>query len=83
MFKTIRAEQRHFNNYGWLQTNWLFSFDDYYDPNNLEFGVLRVFNDDIIQPEGEFPPHPHREMEIITVVLGGKITTPIAPERAK
>ena len=74
MIQTIRADQRYFSDYGWLKTYWLFSFSDYYDPNNLQFGALRVFNDDVIKQQTGFPTHPHREMEIITVVLSGEIT---------
>lgn len=58
---------------GWLQTNWLFSFEDYFDPDNLEFGVLRVFNDEIIAPGKGFPAHRHSEMEIVTCVLEGHL----------
>jgi redox-sensitive bicupin YhaK (pirin superfamily) len=74
MIQTIRANDRHFSDFGWLQTYWLFSFDNYYDPANLQFGSLRVFNDDIVAPQSGFPTHPHREMEIITTVLQGEVT---------
>jgi len=74
MIKTIRADERYYSDFGWLQTYWLFSFDSYYDPANLQFGSLRVFNDDIVKPKSGFPTHPHREMEIITIVLSGEIT---------
>ncbi|HKP88264.1 MAG TPA: pirin family protein [Blastocatellia bacterium] len=74
MIKTIRADERHFSDFGWLQTYWLFSFDSYYDPANLQFGSLRVFNDDVVKPKSGFPTHPHREMEIVTIVLSGEIT---------
>jgi len=59
---------------GWLQTYWLFSFSNYYDPKNINFGKLRVFNDDVVQPGTGFPTHPHEEMEIVTIVLEGEIT---------
>lgn len=74
MIKIIKAADRHFADWGWLQTYWLFSFDDYYDPQNVRFGALRVFNDDVIAPGQGFPLHPHREMEIVTVILEGEIT---------
>ena len=70
----IKAADRHFSDFGWLQTYWLFSFSNYYDPHNVQLGALRVFNDDIVEPEGGFATHPHEEMEIITIVLQGEIT---------
>jgi hypothetical protein len=72
--KIIRAGERHFTDYGWLKTFWLFSFSDYYDPDNLRHGALRVFNDDIVEPGEGFATHPHKEMEIVTIVLSGEIT---------
>jgi len=73
MIHIIRAEDRyHFAN-EWLSTYWLFSFDHYYDPQNVSFGPLRVFNDDIIQPGRGFDMHRHREMEIVTYVLSGAL----------
>lgn len=74
MIRTIRADERYFSDFGWLKTYWLFSFDNYYDPNNVQFGALRVFNDDVVKAGAGFPTHPHREMEIITTVLSGEIT---------
>lgn len=74
MIEIIKADRRHFSDYGWLQTYWLFSFSDYYDPKNIQFGALRVFNDDVVQPGMGFPTHPHEEMEIVTVVLEGEMT---------
>ncbi len=70
----IRADGRHFSNFGWLKTYWLFSFANYYDPHNIQFGGLRVFNDDVVAPGTGFPTHPHEEMEIITIVLDGEMT---------
>lgn len=74
MTQIIRANQRYSKDAGWLQANWLFSFSDYYDPENIRLGGLRVFNDDVVAPGGGFPTHPHEEMEIITLVLEGEIT---------
>jgi hypothetical protein len=74
MLQTIKAYRRQFADYGWLKTHWLFSFSEYYDPNNIQFGNLRVFNDDIIAPKSGFPTHSHREIEIVTIVLAGEIT---------
>ena len=47
---------------------------NYFDPHNIQFGALRVFNDDVVQPGTGFPTHPHKEMEIITIVLEGEMT---------
>jgi len=70
----IKATQRHFSDFGWLKTYWLFSFSDYFDPHNIQFGALRVYNDDVVEPGKGFPTHPHEEMEIITIVLEGEMT---------
>lgn len=69
----IRANERFHLESDWLSAYWLFSFDRYYDPNNLNFGPLRVFNHDMIAGGGGFPTHPHREMEIVTYVLDGEL----------
>ncbi len=63
----------HFKN-DWLNTRYSFSFADYYDRNRLNFGLLRVLNDDIIQPSSGFGKHPHDNMEIITVPISGSLT---------
>jgi len=69
----IRAEDRFHIESDWLSAYWLFSFDRYYDPNNMTFGPLRVFNHDTVAGGGGFPTHPHREMEIVTYVLQGSL----------
>lgn len=74
MIQIIQKEDRHFSDYGWLQTYWLFSFSDYIDPNNMHFGALRVFNDDVVAPGTGFSLHPHEEKEIVTIVLDGELT---------
>lgn len=74
MIQTITAEARHYNDLEWLKTFWLFSFDHYYDENNVQFGSLRVFNDDIVLPKTGFDSHFHKEMEIVTIVLDGEVT---------
>ena len=73
MIEIITAHNRHFTDFGWLKTYWLFSFGDYYDPENLQHGKLRVFNDDIVNPQTGFDTHPHEEMEIVTIVLSGEM----------
>ena len=70
----IPSERRHTRDYGWLRTSWLFSFNDYQDRDNLSFGSLRAFNDDVVQPGEGFADHRHSEMEIITFVLKGNIS---------
>ena len=73
MLKLRRAEDRGHANHGWLDTHYTFSFADYYDPRSMGFGALRVINDDTVAPGGGFPPHSHRDMEIITYVLEGAV----------
>ncbi len=72
-------ELRPFNtlgaaDHGWLDARHHFSFADYHDPARTNWGQLRVWNDDTIAPNTGFPPHPHRDMEIITYVRKGAIT---------
>ena len=61
-------------NHGWLDAHHHFSFADYYDTARMQWGSLRVWNDDTIAPKTGFPAHPHRDMEIITYVRKGAIT---------
>lgn len=69
----IKAKDRFHIESDWLSAYWLFSFDRYYDPSNMSFGPLRVFNHDTIAGGGGFPTHSHREMEIVTYVLSGRL----------
>ncbi len=73
MIRVIKSNERYHAEMGWLSTYWHFSFDHYYDPANLNWGTLRVFNDDTIQPGKGFGSHPHRDMEIVTYVLEGEL----------
>ena len=69
-----RSEDRGKANYGWLDTNYTFSFSDYYDPKFMGFRDLRVINEDFIEPAQGFPKHGHRDMEIITYVITGELS---------
>lgn len=73
MINVIKSEQRHHQDFGWLDARWHFSFGDYYDPANENFGALRVFNDDVVQPGKGFDLHPHKNMEIVTYVIDGEL----------
>lgn len=68
-----RSEDRGYANHGWLEARHSFSFAGYYDPARVHFGVLRVLNDDIIDPSRGFGMHPHENMEIITIPLSGSL----------
>lgn len=73
MITVIRSQERHHADMGWLSTYWHFSFADYYDPANMNWGALRVFNDDVVRPAQGFGSHSHRDMEIVTLVLEGEL----------
>jgi redox-sensitive bicupin YhaK (pirin superfamily) len=74
MKKTIhRADSRGYFDHGWLKTHHTFSFASYYDPARVRFGLLRVLNDDIIEPVMGFGTHPHDNMEIVTIPLEGEL----------
>lgn len=61
-------------NHGWLDARHHFSFASYHDPDRLNWGQIRVWNDDTIAAQSGFPPHPHSNMEIVTFVRSGAIT---------
>lgn len=72
----MKYERHPANDRGRFQLDWLdsrhtFSFGEYYNPNRMSFGQLRVINDDIVQPEGGFATHSHRDMEIVSIPLFG------------
>lgn len=74
MLKKLPKENMGTSNLGWLESRFHFSFAEYRNPNNINFGVLRVLNDDIVHPKSGFNTHPHSNMEIISYVVNGEIT---------
>jgi redox-sensitive bicupin YhaK (pirin superfamily) len=73
MMSIRRSEDRGRTKLDWLDSRHTFSFGDYYDPNHMGFGDLRVINEDRVVPAAGFPSHSHRDMEIITYVLEGAL----------
>lgn len=69
----LKSNQRGRADYGWLKANYYFSFANYYNPNYVHFGLLRVINDDAIEGGAGFGTHPHDNMEIITIPLKGAL----------
>ena len=74
MLKKLPKENMGTSNLGWLESRFHFSFAEYRNPNNMNFGVLRVLNDDIVHANSGFDMHPHSNMEIISYVVKGEIT---------
>ncbi len=71
MIDVRRREEIYHKEGGWFSASWHFSFDEYYDPQNMGFGSLRVFNDDRLVPGAVWPMHPHRDIEGLTYVVEG------------
>ena len=68
-----KADSRGAADYGWLKTQYSFSFSSWYNPERIHFGALRVLNDDFIDGGKGFGTHPHDNMEIITIPLSGQL----------
>jgi redox-sensitive bicupin YhaK (pirin superfamily) len=69
-----KAATRGTANHGWLKSYHTFSFANYQDSERMNFGMLRVLNDDIVQPKMGFGKHPHRNMEIISIPISGALS---------
>lgn len=74
MLRKIESKNMGSSNLGWLKSKFHFSFAEYYNPDNINFGVLRVINDDLIEAGTGFDTHPHSDMEIISYVVNGELT---------
>ncbi|MGO4889472.1 pirin family protein [Anaerobacillus sp. MEB173] len=74
MLKKMDSNNMGSSNLGWLRSKFHFSFAEYYNPDNIQFGALRVINDDLIAPKTGFDTHPHRNMEIISYVVDGELS---------
>jgi hypothetical protein len=73
MLEIRRSSERGYFDHGWLKTFHTFAFADYYDPNWVGYGPLRVINDDCVAPGQGFGKHGHRDMEILTYILAGQL----------
>ena len=68
-----KSNSRGYYDYGWLKTNHTFSFNEYYNPERMKFGMLRVLNDDFVSAGEGFGTHPHNDMEIVSIPLSGAL----------
>lgn len=73
MLQVIQEKEHFRKDHGWLDTYHHFSFAEYFNPEKVNYGPLRVFNDDIVQPGSGFGFHPHKDMEIVTYVIDGEL----------
>lgn len=74
MLKRFDQSKMGSSDLGWLKSKFHFSFANYQNPNNIQFGKLRVINDDLVRPQTGFDTHPHRDMEIVSYVVNGDLT---------
>ena len=74
MLKKIEHKNMGGSNLGWLKSTFHFSFAEYFNIDNMNFGVLRVINDDLIDSKTGFDSHPHKDMEIVSYVVDGELT---------
>jgi redox-sensitive bicupin YhaK (pirin superfamily) len=74
MLRKVESKNMGSSNLGWLKSKFHFSFAEYYNQDNMGFGVLRVINDDLVNAHTGFDTNPHRDMEIISYVIGGELT---------
>jgi len=70
----IESKNLFLAEHGWLKSRFHFSFAEYYNAKNMQFGVLRVLNDDLVQPKTGFGTHPHQNMEIVSYCIDGELT---------
>ncbi|MCC9137718.1 pirin family protein [Pontibacter silvestris] len=73
-YKILKSDERGLKDIGWLKSNFTFSFSSHYDPERSGFGLLRVFNDDFVEPGNGFGLHAHTNMEIVSIVLAGNMS---------